>query len=123
MTNRFIISVDPTTLVPKSSARIYYYITFWIIVLQSAVIAFLWRSLPRVVPLFFTEPWGEARLAPRLFIWLIPVLSFLTLVINLTLGRWSKNESAVLSYTLAVSTLVVVTMLSIGLYGIAQSIL
>lgn len=121
--NKFIIKIDPSELVPKSSARVYYYIAFWITLIQAATIALLWKYLPVVVPLFFTEPWGEARLAPKLYLGIIPLLSIGTLVTNLILGKSAKEESPVLVFTLAISTLFVVVMLSLALGGILQSIL
>ena len=120
--NKFIIKMQPGELVPKSSARIFYYMAFWVTVLQAATVGFLWKYIPRVVPLFFTQPWGEARLAPKLFIFLIPLLSLASIVVNLILGKKSKDESEVLSYALAVASLVMAIMFAIAIAGILQSI-
>lgn len=115
--------MNPSELVPKSSARLFYFAAFWITVLQAVVIAWIWKSLPRVVPLFFTEPWGEARLAPKLLLFLIPLLSTISIVVNLVLGLKAKGESPVLSYALAVASLVVAVMFGVAVAGILQSIL
>lgn len=122
-TNKFIIKLDTGELVPKTAARLFYYGAFWLTVLQAAAISFLWNYIPRVVPLFFTEPWGEARIAPKVFLFILPALSFLSLALNLILGKASKEVSRLLSYSLAVSTLIVVIMFSISLAGILQSLL
>lgn len=121
--NKFIIKINPAELVPKSGARLYYYAALWIVVIQAAVIAVLWKKIPTVVPLFFTEPWGEARLAPKLYLGILPTLSLLSTIVNLILGRATKGESQLLSYTLAVSSTVVAIMFAISLFGILQSLL
>lgn len=115
--------MNPTVLVPKTSARIYYYLAFWTAVAQGITIAVLWRQLPKVVPLFFTQPWGEARLAPKIFLLILPLLAIASITTNLILGKWAKEESELLPYTLAVASLLIVIMLTIALAGILQSIL
>lgn len=121
--NKFIIKMDPTELVPKSSARIYYYLAFALTLIQGGVIALLWRNLPSVVPLFFTEPWGEARLASKNLLLILPALSLGSILINLILGKYAKDQSPVLVYTLATASLFIVVMVSISMGGILQSIL
>jgi hypothetical protein len=115
--------MNPTELVPKSSARVYYYLAFWVTVLQAGAIALLWRYLPTVVPLFFTVPWGEARLAPKMYLAVLPTLSLVTIVTNLILGKSAKEVSPVLVYTLAIASLFIVVMFSFAVGGIVQSIL
>lgn len=122
-TRKFIIKLDAGELVPKTAARLFYYGAFWLTVIQAAAITALWSRIPRVVPLFFTEPWGEARLAPKIFLFLLPILSFLSLAVNLILGRGSREVSLLLSYSLAVSTFIIVIMFSISLGGILQSLI
>lgn len=121
--NKFIIKINPADLVPKSGARIYYYAALWITLLQAGAIILLWSKLPRVVPLFFTEPWGEARLAPKLFLTLLPVLSLVSIAVNLIMGKGAKGESQLLSYSLAVSAAAISVMFTISLFGILQSLL
>lgn len=120
---KFIIKINAGELVPKSSARVFYLLAIFIIFFQTLTIVWLWNKLPRVVPIFFTQPWGEARLAPKLYLALFPGLSLVIGIINLVLSRGAKDESPLLPYTLAVATMVVTAMLAIGLGGILQSIL
>lgn len=121
--NKFIIKIDPAELVPKTGARIYYYAAFLIIILQGTVLAWIWKYIPKVVPLFFTEPWGEGRLAPKVYLAILPTLALLSIIVNLILGRKAKDESPLLSYTLAVASLVITIMFVIAMAGILQSIL
>jgi O-antigen/teichoic acid export membrane protein len=120
---KFIIRIDPSDLVPKSSAKLYYYGAFWVAVIQAGVIAGMWKYIPKVVPLFFTEPWGEARLAPKMFLILLPMLTLAAIVTNLIVGRRAREESPLLSYALAVASLLVAVMFAISLWGILQSLL
>lgn len=120
--NKFRINIDPQSLVPTSQTRVYYVSSVVLVLLMIGVITVSLRFLPRTVPLFFTEPWGEARLVPKLWLYLLPLLSLATLLVNLVIARAVKDED-LLSKTLAISSLVVVCMLLISIVGILQSLL
>lgn len=57
----------------------------WIqLVVGSAVIAWFWRTLPPQVPLWYSKPWGDERLASPWFL-LLPLLSsVIVYIVNLT---------------------------------------
>jgi len=120
---KFIIPIDPAELVPNNQYRKYYSLSILIILGMVGATALLWRSLPRVVPLFFTKPWGEARLAETPLLLLLPSLGFLIVVVNLILGRMSRNMTKLLAYTAAGATLLINLMLAIAIFGIIQSVL
>ncbi|KKU88344.1 MAG: hypothetical protein UY18_C0015G0002 [Microgenomates group bacterium GW2011_GWF2_47_9] len=120
---KFIIPIDPAELVPNNQYRKYYSLSILIILGMVGATALLWRSLPRVVPLFFTKPWGEARLAEKPLLLLLPSLGFLIVVVNLILGRMSRNMTKLLAYTAAGATLLINLMLAIAIFGIIQSVL
>lgn len=82
-----------------------------------------WRYLPGTVPLLFTEPWGEARLVPKAYLFLLPTISLVTAVVNILVGKTIPKENRALSYALGVGTLTVNIILLISLYGIIQSLL
>lgn len=118
----FSITKTAEELVPDYVSRMGYAVASGMTILMMLAIILLWGKLPRAVPLFFTEPWGEARLAPREFIWLLPGLSLLIIAANIAMGKSGSNASMLLPRTLSVVSGVVALMLLFSLYGILQSL-
>lgn len=118
----FSISATAEDLVPDKFGRMNYFIAILIALLMSALITILLSRLPTVVPLFFSLPWGEARLAPKLFLFTLPAIIFLLIIINLIFGRIAQKLSPLLPKVLAVATTVVAIMLLVALLGIIQSL-
>ena len=82
-------------------------ISFAFIFLSSIVI---WRSsaqFPLAVPLWFSREWGEQRLAEPVFLWIIPLISLLVVVINLFLSRFFDQKEPIISSILIWSTPIV----------------
>lgn len=119
----FSIRETAEILVPDSLGRSSYLMAILLIVIMIMIISSLLSRLPLVVPLYFTLPWGESRLTSKLVLYLLPISSFLFLVINLGLGRLSVKLSPLLPRILAVSTTVVAGMMMISLLGIIQSLI
>lgn len=122
-TNKFIIKIDPSVLVPKNALKKYYLIALAMVVLMIIVIVGFWQFLPMSVPLFFTEPWGEARLAPKIFLFLLPISGFLVIVVNLILAKIAKDEAKLLTEVLVIGAMMIEVMLAISLIGIIQSVI
>jgi hypothetical protein len=119
----FSIRETAETLVPDSLGRSSYLLALLLIVLMLMMITALLTKLPPSIPLYFTLPWGETRLAPKFMLYILPGASFLFLCINLGLGRISMKLSPFLPRILAVSTTVIVSMMVISLLGIVQSLI
>lgn len=118
----FSIRETAETLVPDKLGRTSYLIAMGMIVLMVLIISIIIRQLPSVVPLYYTLPWGEARLAPRVMLYILPLLGLLFMILNVGLARMVAHLSAILPKTLAVSTAVIVLMLMFSLLGIIQSL-
>ena len=125
MKNRQTFSIRETaeTLVPDRLGRASYLIGIILIAVMGLLITVLLQSLPKVVPLYFTLPWGEARLASKLSMYLLPGLSLIFMIINLALGRALRPVSTLLPKVLAVSTAVIISMMGVALVGIIQSLI
>ena len=119
----FSIKETAEILVPDSLGRTSYVIALLLSLVMAAAIALLYPKIPRVVPLYFTLPWGEARLAPKVMLYSLPVVAILCLVVNLVLGRIAAKLSPLLPRVLSVSTAVVALMMMIALFGIVQSLI
>ena len=123
--NKQTFSIRETVeiLVPDKFGRAGYLIAFLLIIAMVGIITSLLRSLPTVVPLYFTLPWGEARLAPKLMLYLLPLMSLFFGFFNLALGKISAKLSPLLPKVLAVATTIVTCMIAISLIGIVQSLI
>lgn len=119
----FSIRETAETLVPDKFGRTSYLLGLAIILLMIATTTLLLGKLPQLVPLYFTLPWGEARLAPKYALYLLPGIAVLFLIFNLALGNISNKLSPLLPRVLAVSSAVVSGMMLIALLGIAQSLI
>lgn len=59
----------------------------------SGVIAWYWKSLPPQVPLWYSKPWGDERLASPWFLFLPLVSSVVIYLVNLTaVVRFADNH-------------------------------
>ena len=120
---RFSIRETAEILVPDELGRTNYLAGILMIVMMLALITALLSKLPPAVPLYFTLPWGEARLAPKLMLYAIPGTMLVFLVFNLGLGRLLTKLSPLLPRVLAVATAVESGMMMIALLGIVQSLI
>jgi hypothetical protein len=119
----FNIRETAETLVPDKVGRVSYAAALLITITMTLIIALLKSKLPLTIPLYFTYPWGEARLAPQMMLYLLPTTSLMLVIFNLGLGRIAGKLSPLLSRVLSVSTAVVAAMLIISLIGIVQSLI
>lgn len=69
----------------------------------------LWRygSLPPLVPLWYSKPWGTDRLAHPLWLILLPAASLLILLINTYASRTLTRDMLIFSQILAATALLV----------------
>ena len=66
--------------------------------IASAII--IWRSadeFPLAIPLWFSREWGEQRLAEPTLLWLVPLTSFLIMIVNFFLSRFFDQKEPILS--------------------------
>lgn len=119
----FSIRETAETLVPDKLGRTSYLIALMLIVVMLGLITVLLAKIPPSVPLYFTLPWGEARLAPKGMLYILPAISLIFMIFNLGLGRISLKLSLLLPRVLAVASAVISGMLLISLLGIIQSLI
>ena len=68
-------------------------ISLVLVISQITLIVFYFDKLPNQVPLFYSLPWGVKQLAPPEYLFLLPGISSLFLILNLSLTAIAKNES------------------------------
>lgn len=118
----FSITATAEILVPDKLGRTSYLISLGLIITMIALIGGVYSRLPESIPLYFSLPWGEARLAPRIMFMTLPGISLLLSMLNLLLGRMSSKLSPILPRVLAVTSAVVSAMILLATLGIIQSL-
>lgn len=74
--------------------------------LQIAFILLRFNDLPQLVPLYYSQPWGESQLAPVSSLFLLPVFSIGLLLLNSVLAAFYLRSVQLFSYLLLVSSFV-----------------
>ncbi len=71
-----------------------------------AVLSFSLARLPQQVPLFYSLPWGESQLADAGWLWFLPALEFLILILNLILATSLDLKEKILARFLSITNIV-----------------
>lgn len=116
-------STTAEELVADMFARKSYYWTIVVVGFMFVAIAGLWFVLPSHVPLYYSRPWGEVRLAPKGFLFLLPTLGLTVSIVNVVLSQFLKSHDVFIVKVLAASALVVTLCFAFSLFGILWSIL
>lgn len=69
------------------------------------VVLFAWKKLPSEVPLWYSKPWGQSRLADPLWLFLLPGAGFFWYIINSLLAVHISKNHLVFSQILYLSAL------------------
>lgn len=72
--------------------------------LSLTLLAWRWRSLPPLVPLWYSKPWGNEQLAHPLFLLLLPFGNLFWYVTDLAITAWQKNRYLVFTQALFLTT-------------------
>lgn len=66
----------------------------YLILAMVLILLIKWTALPSRVPLFYSRPWGEDQLAPKIFLLLLPGISLIIFLINSGLAKtvFKKNH-------------------------------
>jgi hypothetical protein len=75
-------------------------------------------QFPLAIPLWFSQDWGERWLAAPVFLWLLPLISFLTLLANFSLAHLFWARERLLSHILIGTSLITSVLLLYSLLNI-----
>lgn len=81
--------------------------------LAAGLVALTIKDLPPEIPLFYSLPWGESRLTSPIWLWILPAVSGVILLINLLISQFLFET--VLSRILVATTTLVALMSLISL--------
>lgn len=93
-------------------------LTGLLILSQFVVLVLLFGKLPQHVPLFYSLPWGEAQLAPAVYLVIFPGISLITLITNIGLSLAVPLKEVFLWRLLAVGSLFASALACLGLIKI-----
>lgn len=108
----FVIKSELSNLKRDKLAFSAYIFCLLSILSQASLLLVSWGKLPPEVPLFYSRPWGEQILAAPVFLFLIPAVALLALVVNSLLANLLTGDDIFLRRVLVTfSVLVAVTTL------------
>jgi len=87
-------------------------------VIEASLIGFLYKRIPLQVPLFFSRPWGEEQLAPRFYLFSLPLGLIILTVVNVWIAAQFYEKDSLLTYLLIFSITLVSLLVSVTLFQI-----
>lgn len=75
-----------------------------------AGIAWFWRSLPPAIPFWYSRPWGEDRLAPPGFLFLLLAAAIIIYATNVVVAARVGNEHPMFARVLLLTATLVSTL-------------
>ncbi len=94
----------------------------FLILFQFALLFIKFNSLPPQIPLYYSQPWGETRLAPVSSIFLLPLFSILVAFLNNLLAIFFLKSQQLLSRLLIVFSLLFSFLITFTLFQITNLI-
>lgn len=117
----FNITQAATELVPNKINRNMYLTTIALALVLLGVAAFFYGKLPDKIPVLLTAPWGEGRLAPRIFVYGGGVLVLAVTLLNIMLGKLWGGGGNLIPRILSITAVVFALAMSVSLWGMIQS--
>lgn len=82
-------------------------LTIILFVFEVVLIIWFYNQLPPEIPIFFSLPWGEAWLVPTSSIFILPLFSLITLLINYFLALYFYPKKTLISQLLVIFTFII----------------
>ncbi|MCJ7827846.1 hypothetical protein MUP65_01730 [Patescibacteria group bacterium] len=98
-------------------------ISFAICLTGGLIIFIYWKRLPPEIPLFYSQPWGEAQLSSLNTFFLLPLIGLSTTVLNFLIAKTFFSRSSFASFSLEVGSLVINSLLLVSIIKIISVIL
>jgi len=87
-------------------------------VLQIALIAWKYQVLPKQIPLFYSQPWGESQIADVWYILLLPIFMNVIFYVNEQIAKKFFPQNKLIKNILSVSNVILI----VGYTGIFMKI-
>jgi hypothetical protein len=83
------------------------------VILSIGIIIWKWQSLPPLVPLLRSHPWGSDRLVSPYWLFLLPLASLCWHIIDITISIMFTHEHRIFTQVLLLSSMVVAILSTI----------
>lgn len=90
------------------------------VLISTLILALTFNRLPPEVPFYYSQPWGETRLAVRYNLWFLPAISLGLLGLNVIFGKAIYRSDPLLAKVLVWAGGGVAVFISIGLVQIIR---
>jgi len=90
---------------------------------QLTIIIWFYRELPPEIPLFFSRPWGSAWLTSTSSIFILPLLSLVTLLLNYFLALYYHQKKLILSQLLVIFSLIITLFSTVSVLKIISLVI
>lgn len=85
---------------------------------SAGVIVWSWKILPPAVPLWYSRPWGNERLAHPAWLTVLPLASFFWFFINILLSTFVTSDYPLFTRVLFLSSLLISVLAFLTLVNI-----
>jgi len=82
------------------------------------ILVLVWQKLPPVVPLWFSQPWGEERLAYPAWLFVLPFSGLAFYLVNLILATYLTRDYPIFTRILFLTSLLISTLAFLALINI-----
>ena len=106
ITSRAVLIAQPQIVKDTFLDRINFTILFFGIISslgQISLLLFSWNKLPPQVPIFYSRAWGEQMLASPFVLWILPVITIFSLILNFLLAIFLKKIGQFVNRVLTVT--------------------
>lgn len=114
------MSVRNSFIVRDSSIKYPFFLCIFFLTIQVILIAIFYSSLPPLIPLFNSLPWGENRLALSQLIFLVPTVSIVVIFLNLYIAKLIYTKHTLVARILTVNGFLVSLL---GFFALVQILL
>lgn len=97
--------------------------SLFIIIIQISLILLNYQNLPQFIPFNFSLPWGESWLAPVDYIFILPLISFIILLLNNFISSLFISSIRLFSLLLTITSLVCSIFMGYSIVQILQLVL
>lgn len=89
--------------------------SFSVLIVSSLSLLLIWKSIPPEIPWFYSLPWGENQLMPKMGLPMILGVSGIVLYLGNVLSHWTKKGDTIIEQTVMVSLSFIFLMLVINM--------
>jgi hypothetical protein len=100
---------------PKKSINPWFIFSLAILLIAGLVVLVLWKKIPPEIPWYYSLPWGESQLMPKLGLPIIIAVSLCVTIATKMLSSWTKKEDKIVEQTVSVSIAFICFLLVINM--------